>query len=89
LANPRGFGLRQSSAAFSPQGLTVQGGGLPQSKTLARHPVNTNYFYGYSIFKNAMVPGLRIVAGFKKSCMGRTPHGVPNNSQFIVSNDEG
>jgi hypothetical protein len=55
LVHPRGFGLRQSSAAFSPQGLAVQGGrGLPQSKTLARNPVNASCLYGHSIFENAI-----------------------------------
>jgi hypothetical protein len=39
---PRGFGLRQLSAAFSPQHWPCKAAekiqGLPQFKTLARHP---------------------------------------------------
>jgi hypothetical protein len=55
VVNSRDFGLLRLSAAFSPQGLAVESGrALPQSKTLARNPVNPRCLYGHSIFENAL-----------------------------------
>jgi hypothetical protein len=52
LKVPRGFGLRQPSAAFPPQHWRHKSGrGLPQSKTLARQPANPSQLVGYSFIE--------------------------------------
>jgi hypothetical protein len=53
---PRGFGLRQPSAAFPPQGWRRKSGrGLPQSKTLTRKFNNPIRLVGYTIFVTVII----------------------------------
>jgi hypothetical protein len=52
---PRGFGLRQPSTAILPQDRRRKSGrGLPQSKTLARNPINPSHLAGYGIFETTL-----------------------------------
>jgi hypothetical protein len=53
---PRGFGLRQPSAAILPQAWRCKSGrGLPQSKTLARPPNIPVQLGGYGIIETALI----------------------------------